>query len=245
MIAGGQMRAELKYLISKFLVEAKAATSSTSIFCGVLLLVLTIFVLHALADPPRPHVQKFLTQRTIESRFKEKGKTIVFSFSEKYEKERRIVRHFFHIEDSENSGENTLSNAEIAIAVIDLNDDGIDEIIAYVGSPEFCGSHGCTLLILERGRTGKWKDFSYATGWVPSAVLPEKHLGYRDILDRTDSRENDASTHTTIIFRFDGISSYGGYLKRQRHIDSPRNIETISTWICDTSCNKWRLLDER
>ena len=47
---------------------------------------------------------------------------------------------------------------------IDLNDDGIDEVIAYMSGPLACGMGGCTSFILQ----GKEKDWKILGRYFPS-----------------------------------------------------------------------------
>ena len=63
---------------------------------------------------------------------------------------------------------------------IDLNDDGIDEVIAYMSGPLACGMGGCTSFILQ----GKEKDWKILGRYFPSEqslISSNKTNGYFDI----------------------------------------------------------------
>jgi hypothetical protein len=45
---------------------------------------------------------------------------------------------------------------QYAMALLDLNDDGVPEAIVYLTSQGWCGSGGCTVLILTQN-AGAWK----------------------------------------------------------------------------------------
>jgi len=63
---------------------------------------------------------------------------------------------------------------------IDLNDDGIDEVITYVSGNLVCGSSGCTTYILQ----GKEKDWHIIGEYFPggnTVISSNKTNGYPDI----------------------------------------------------------------
>jgi hypothetical protein len=63
----------------------------------------------------------------------------------------------------------------------DLNDDGIPEAILYLTGNQWCGSGGCTLLILQRAEKS-WRVISQITICRPPIrVLTEVSNGWHDI----------------------------------------------------------------
>ncbi|WP_095012973.1 hypothetical protein [Tsuneonella mangrovi] len=64
---------------------------------------------------------------------------------------------------------------------VDLDGDGTDEVLAYVGGPMVCGSGGCPLLVLK----DDGKDFKVLTQTsvtqLPVGVLDSRTNGMRDL----------------------------------------------------------------
>lgn len=65
----------------------------------------------------------------------------------------------------------------------DLNDDGIKEIFVALNGPYFCGSGGCSFLLLDA--TGKLIT-SFTVTEAPFVVLPEKKNGYHNLMVYSD-----------------------------------------------------------
>lgn len=64
--------------------------------------------------------------------------------------------------------------ARYADAFIDLNGDGVDEVVAYLDAPGWCGTGGCTTLVLKRAGN------SYViVGQLPATRPPIRALGER------------------------------------------------------------------
>ena len=71
--------------------------------------------------------------------------------------------------------------ARYSAALVDLNGDRRDEALVYLSGPTVCGSGGCDLLILTRGRSG-WRVVSEASITNPPVrVLSTRTRGWRDI----------------------------------------------------------------
>ncbi|HYI39328.1 MAG TPA: hypothetical protein VE053_03310 [Allosphingosinicella sp.] len=69
----------------------------------------------------------------------------------------------------------------INIAAVDLNNDGVSEVIAYVKGEDACGSGGCNLFVL-RTSSGGYEPVSRLTvSWPPIRVLDSKSNGWHDI----------------------------------------------------------------
>ena len=63
---------------------------------------------------------------------------------------------------------------------IDLNDDGIDEVIAYKSGPLACGMGGCTSFILQ-GKEKDWKILGWYFPGEETLISSNKTNGYFDI----------------------------------------------------------------
>jgi len=82
-------------------------------------------------------------------------------------------------------GGNPLSAAgkttRYSVAFVDLNDDGTPEALVYLSGPEWCGSGGCSLLIL-RPDGPFWKVITRTTvTQLPIRVLSTKTNGWHDV----------------------------------------------------------------
>ena len=74
-----------------------------------------------------------------------------------------------------------LAAAPERFAEVDLDGDGSPEIIAYVRSPQTCGSGGCTLMVFDMEDTGLVPIGRIPASRLPVSVYPEKHGGFRDL----------------------------------------------------------------
>lgn len=63
----------------------------------------------------------------------------------------------------------------------DLNGDGRKEIFVYVTDPGYCGSGGCTLLILSPQGTGYRVVLRSTVTQLPISLLPTSTRGWRDL----------------------------------------------------------------
>lgn len=73
------------------------------------------------------------------------------------------------------------TDTSYVVAFRDLNNDGVDDAIVYLLGGSWCGSGGCTTLILRQER-GSWKVVSKITIVRPSIRVLESTLnGWHDI----------------------------------------------------------------
>lgn len=84
----------------------------------------------------------------------------------------------------------------LEIAVRDLNDDGMAEVIIYFGVTAYCGTVGCDMGIYQK-INGSWRRIGFGTGYVVW-VSDQKVLGYRTLYSQGPD-----------IWRWDG-NQYGG-----------------------------------
>jgi hypothetical protein len=85
---------------------------------------------------------------------------------------------------------------------IDLRGDGSGQVLVYLSDGGWCGTAGCTMLVLD----GQGESFQVITRIpavrLPISVLPSKSHGWRDILvmERTSAVE----PLSTVVLSFDG-----------------------------------------
>lgn len=84
---------------------------------------------------------------------------------------------------------------------IDLNDDGQDEVLAYLLGPYFCGTGGCNLLLLRSTGDGYALVNSFPTTSTPVIIAAEKSNGWNDIWRY---RTGGGAPANYIANRFDG-----------------------------------------
>ena len=65
---------------------------------------------------------------------------------------------------------------------VDLDGDGIDEVLFYVGGPGRCGSGGCDLYVLRNTTDGIAVIARTSVTQLPIGVLDTRHHGMRDIV---------------------------------------------------------------
>lgn len=68
-----------------------------------------------------------------------------------------------------------------ASAETDLDGDGTDEVVAYVGGPLMCGTGGCNLVVLKRDGDGFRQVGDLSVVQLPVGVLATKTNGWRDL----------------------------------------------------------------
>lgn len=95
-------------------------------------------------------------------------------------------------------GELTYAKAEV-----DLDGDGVPEILAYVGGSMVCGTGGCNLVVLKRDGAELKKISEIAVVQLPVGVLDSKHHGWRDL---TVSVAGGGQQAATMKLPFDGRS---------------------------------------
>ncbi|HEX8642678.1 MAG TPA: hypothetical protein VF702_02055 [Allosphingosinicella sp.] len=87
-----------------------------------------------------------------------------------------------------------------AYALVDLNDDGVNEALAYVASG-VCGTGGCGVEVFARAGSG-WRSVTATSiGYAPIQVLEERTHGWRDL--GIYSRFNATEGHQARL-RFNG-----------------------------------------
>jgi len=86
---------------------------------------------------------------------------------------------------------------------VDLNDDGRDEVLAYLLGPFFCGTGGCNLLLFEGTGDGYNLVNSFPTTDTPVIVSSETSNGWKDIWRH---RTGGGMPANYIANRFDGES---------------------------------------
>ncbi|GAB5350001.1 hypothetical protein [Alteriqipengyuania sp. 357] len=65
---------------------------------------------------------------------------------------------------------------------VDLDGDGIDEMLVYVGGPGRCGSGGCSLYVLRNTADGIAAIARTSVTQLPIGVLDTRRHGMRDIV---------------------------------------------------------------
>lgn len=65
---------------------------------------------------------------------------------------------------------------------VDLDGDGIEEMLFYVGGPGRCGSGGCDLYVLRNTTDGLVVIARTSVTQLPIGVLDTRHHGMRDIV---------------------------------------------------------------
>lgn len=63
----------------------------------------------------------------------------------------------------------------------DLDGDGTDELLAYVGGPMLCGTGGCNLVVLKDDGTNFTKIGDISVAQMPVGVLDTTTNGMRDL----------------------------------------------------------------
>jgi len=100
----------------------------------------------------------------------------------------------------------TRSDAQFAVAFVDLNGDGVDEAVVYgpqsSGPDGWCGTGGCGIgIFVRQGRSYRLKS-STSIGWPPVGVLKTSHYGWRD-LTVFDAGGGEPHPHS-VVLQFNG-----------------------------------------
>jgi len=115
----------------------------------------------------------------------------------------RELKYYFETKDSKMIYPGPFVRFDFKAVSIDLNDDGIDEVIAYMFGPDHCGSGGCTSYILQSmevskrdydGTEIKVKDWKIIGSPFPGDIIfisSNKTNGYFDI-SHSDGDEKDS-----------------------------------------------------
>ena len=64
---------------------------------------------------------------------------------------------------------------------VDLDRDGVDEVVAYIDDPGFCGTGGCNTLILKRVGDNYRTVTNISVTHLPVRVLASRSHGWSDI----------------------------------------------------------------
>jgi hypothetical protein len=95
------------------------------------------------------------------------------------ETERKVLNAIEPMYASPIAEEGTSISANIA--VVDLNGDGVNEVLAYVTGDGACGSGGCNLFILQ-SKNGRYDPITeLSITWPPIRILDSKSNGWHDI----------------------------------------------------------------
>jgi hypothetical protein len=81
-------------------------------------------------------------------------------------------------------------------ALVDLNGDRRKDAVVLLTGPDWCGSGGCTMLVLRATARGFVKVSGSTLSSAPIRVSKEKSHGWRNLI--VDTRDKDA------LMRFDG-----------------------------------------
>ena len=84
---------------------------------------------------------------------------------------------------------------------IDLNQDGTEDALVFMGPPDWCGTGGCTLLVFE----GTGDDFQFLSRTTlvqtPFTVSQNQTQGWRDLILEVSG---GGATPETVALQFDG-----------------------------------------
>jgi hypothetical protein len=92
---------------------------------------------------------------------------------------------------------------------VDLNDDGVKDVLVYLGGPFFSGTGGCTTMMMEGARSGSGavnyeKVLGYETvSQIPTIVSPNKDNGYHDLVQYVSGGGQQPAFKT---LQFDAVS---------------------------------------
>ena len=176
---------------------------------------------------PKARATCVTKEPSIESYLGEEGQPITFWCEKKYDNERKLVRRLKTNGHPETNAEEAtpIYIRKICIGKVDLNDDGLQDMLAAISSTYVCGAGGCCVSTFINERGGGWKELPQITACTAYAVLPTKNLGFHDIVEWVDSSEDDHSDPTDhgkvtwkAVSRFDG-EIYQPYLKREQDPD--------------------------
>lgn len=82
------------------------------------------------------------------------------------------------------TGDDALPSARYVAARRDLDGDGADEVIVYLMGPFFCGTGGCSLLVLTPDGEGYRQLGNVGTADPPVRIMPTAGKGHADLLYR-------------------------------------------------------------
>lgn len=88
-------------------------------------------------------------------------------------------------------------------AAVDLDADGIDDLLAWLDDPNWCTDAGCTLLVFHREAGKDVLVAEIAPARTPIAVADQTHGGWRDLLVTVGGAEGVPPG--TVALQHDGI----------------------------------------
>jgi hypothetical protein len=105
--------------------------------------------------------------------------------------ERIIVESMYakDIKDAKTLPTNYGPKVDIEIGIVDLNNDGKNEIIARLVHPFFCGAQGCMLVVLSKDANGNWEEILNVISDGEVEVRSSRVNGYRTLTFGHGSKE--------------------------------------------------------
>jgi len=82
-------------------------------------------------------------------------------------------------------------------ALVDLNGDGIADALVLLRDPDWCGTGGCTLLVMRGGKRGYSTVSASTVTELPIRVAPERVHGWKTLVVHSAGRGE-------VSMRFDG-----------------------------------------
>jgi hypothetical protein len=190
-----------------------------------------------------------IDSKAIEEILNSEVRYIGFSESKEYEQERNIVYKITNMAESEKDSEGTMKKAIIGMALEDLNDDGIKEILAYIIQFEYCGRGGgyCTFLILQKDSSGTWKKLFRVSTYPDIGIANTKNHGYHDIfirniVFRVSDKQKVRDKQEITVWKWDG-KRYVPYAKSETIYDPIKGMEkeTLMRW--DMKSSSWEVIE--
>ena len=182
--------------------------------------------------------------RNAESFFREVEKNAkplaVDKLYERTSEEYQLIYKILDVSDAEKSMPE-LPKARIWAAYGDVNDDGNNEIFAYVQHFSLCGTGGCSFSVLQKQGESKWRILAdnALDNWDVS-ISAFQHNGYRDLLFSINGKSLSENVHRAQAWIFDG-KEYVPYLEKEDKILKNKNIKEVSLWEI-TRDRDWKLL---
>ncbi len=188
---------------------------------------------------------KLADKQLIESPFEAKVKPIEFSSSKEYDRERHIVRKIKDMAESEKYSAGAIKKATIRIAIEDINNDGIKEILSYIVQSEWCSGNGrgCTFLVLQKNGVGKWEKLFETLTNENIGILATKNDGYHDLIFKDSIADSQKKEELLWIWRWDG-QQYNPYMKRRIIYDFVTKVEKLISWRWDLNSKSWNIVGE-
>jgi hypothetical protein len=93
------------------------------------------------------------------------------------------------------------SNSTVSVGYADLDGDGVDEAIAYLSGPYWCGSGGCGAYVLKAAGDTYQVVTETSVTQLPIGVLPTSSNGWRDLYVSVSGGGMAAGT---VALKFDG-----------------------------------------